>query len=332
MRVLITGGTGFIGSQLARRLLASGSEVRLLSLVTTPAEEANAHDIVAQGAELIEGSVTDRTLYDRALAGADVVHHIAATMREANVPDRTFWETNVEATQDLARASLSHGVRRFVYCGTMGVTGAVRGRTVDETAPYQPKDIYTRTKAAAERWILEQAREHELPATVVRPADVYGPRDQRLLKLFQMIQKGTFFYLGDGRGRRHMIYIDDLLDGMIAAQELDAALGEVFYLAGAAPVPLRELADEIARQLEVRPPRLKLPYRPVWLASAVVEGICRPLGMQPPIYPRRVEFYAHDYEFDISKARAMLGFEPKVDVPEGVRRTIAAYREEGVLA
>jgi nucleoside-diphosphate-sugar epimerase len=332
MHILITGGTGFIGSQLARRLLASGHDVRLLSLIKTQAERANAADLTRRGAELIEGSVADRGLCERALVGIDVVHHIAATMREADVPDHVFWDTNVAATQDLVRASQALGTRRFVYCSTMGVTGDIRGRPVDESAPYQPKDIYQRTKAAAEQWILEEARRTGFAATAVRPADVYGPGDQRLVKLFSMIQKGRFFYLGNGRGRRHMIYIDDLIDGMIAAQEAPAAVGNVFLLAGPTPIALRALAELIAAELRVRPPRLRLPYRPVWLLSAAVAGACRPLGVQPPIYPRRVDFYAHDYEFDTSRARAMLGFAPRVEIAEGVQRTISAYRQEGLLA
>jgi dihydroflavonol-4-reductase len=331
MRALVTGGTGFIGSQLARRLLALGHPVRVLSLAQTDAERANAADLTGRGAEIVAGSVGQRELHARALEGVEVVHHIAATMREADVPDRVFWDTNVEATKDLARSARDAGIRRFVYCSTMGVTGDIRGRAVTETDPYRPRDIYQRTKAAAEQWVLEEARRGELPATAVRPADVYGPKDRRLLKLFRMIRKGTFFYLGSGRGRRHMVYIDDLLDGMIAAQESAAAVGEAFLLAGPSPIRLRDLVERIASELGVGSPKLRLPYRPVWLASAAVEFLCRPLRVQPPIYPRRVDFYAHDYEFDTSKARAVLGYRPAVDVPEGLRRTIAAYRDEGVL-
>ncbi len=331
MRVLITGGTGFIGSQLARRLRRMGHQVRLLSLVQNEADRNNAAELLRDGAELMEGSVADRSLHAAALGGVDVVHHVAATMREADVPDRVFWDTNLQATRDLVEAARSRGIHRFVYCSTMGVTGDVRGRVVDETAPYRPKDIYQRTKAAAEEWILADARRTGFPATAVRPADVYGPGDRRLLKLFQMIANKRFFYLGHGRGRRHMVYIDDLLDGMLAAQEAPGAIGEVFLLAGPAPIALRDLATLIAAELGVSPPRLHLPYRPIWLASAIVEQVCRPLRVQPPIYPRRVDFYAHDYEFDTSKARAALGYQPRVDIAEGVRRTIAAYRAEGAL-
>lgn len=332
MQVLVTGGTGFIGSQLVRRLLAAGDQVRVLSLVNTPAEARNAADLRRRGAELIEGSVADRQLHGTALGGVEVVHHVAALMREANVPDRVFWDTNLAATQDLVRAARGRGVRRFVYCSTMGVTGDVRGQVVDERAPYRPKDIYQRTKAAAEQWLLEEARRTGFAATAVRPADVYGPGDGRLLKLFRMVQRGSFVYLGDGRGRRHMVFIDDLVDGMLAAQRSEGVAGEVFLLAGPAPIALRDLVELIAVELGVPPPRRRLPYGPVRWLSAMVELACRPLGVQPPIYPRRVEFYAHDYAFDTSKARATLGFEPKVNVAEGVRRTIAAYRKEGALA
>jgi nucleoside-diphosphate-sugar epimerase len=203
---------------------------------------------------------------------------------------------------------------------------------VDETVPYRPQDIYQRTKAAAEQWILEESRRSGFEATAVRPADVYGPGDRRLLKLFQMIGSGRFVYLGSGRGRRHMIYIEDLLDGMIAAQDSPAAVGGVFLLAGPSPIRLLDLVGTIARGLSVPEPRRHVPYWPVWVASVLVEGACRPLRIQPPIYPRRVNFYAHDYEFDTAKARAALGFRPRVDVGEGVLRTIEAYRAEGLLA
>ncbi len=331
MRALITGGTGFIGSCLALRLVAQGHAVRVLSLIRTPTEAANARRLVERGVDVLEGSVLDPDARLRALDGVQVVHHIAATMREADVPDRVFWETNVSATQHLFRASRTAGVRRFVYCSSMGVTGAIRGRRVDETAPYSPKDIYGETKAAAEAWVLAQARADGLATTAVRPGDVYGPGDRRLLRLFRMVQNGTFVHVGNGRGRRHMIYIEDLLDGLLAAQNHDAAVGEAFFLAGPATISLRDLVELIAAELGVRAPSRRVPYRPVRWLSVAVETMCRPLGVQPPIYPRRIDFFAHDYELDISKARRVLRFDPKVDVREGVRRTIAAYRTEGLL-
>jgi nucleoside-diphosphate-sugar epimerase len=129
-----------------------------------------------------------------------------------------------------------------------------------------------------------------------------------------------------------MIHIDDLLDGMLAAQEREDAVGQVFILAGPEAVPLRTLVETIAGELKVPVPGLHLPYRPVWLLSWVIEAACRPFGIQPPIYPRRVDFYAHDYDFDTAKARKYLGWTPRVGLAEGVRRTIAAYRERGLLS
>lgn len=331
MRALLTGGTGFIGSHLCGRLLERGWAVRVLSLINTDAEWENARRLREEGVEILEGDVADRRLHAAALAAVDVVHHVAATMREANVPDRVFWDTNLAATRDLVHASSAAGVGRFVYCSTMGVTGGTRGVVVDETAPYRPKDIYTRTKAAAERWLLADGGAEGLAITIVRPADVYGPGDRRLLKLLRMVKGGRFFYLGDGRGKRHMIYIDDLVEGMLLAQESEAAPGEVFLLAGPAPITLRDLVELVAEELGVDPPERSFPYRPVWWLSRVVEGVCRPFGIQPPIYPRRVEFFAHDYEFDTTKAERMLGFRPRYGMREGIRATIEANARHGLL-
>jgi nucleoside-diphosphate-sugar epimerase len=284
MKVLVTGGSGFIGTALSRRLLADGHDVRILALRNTEPESANVEELVGRGAVFIEGSVGDGPLRRDALDAVDVVHHIAAVMREADIPDAVFWDINVAATKELVEECRDRGVSRFVYCSTMGVTGDTRG-----------------TKAAAEEWLLAEAERTSFPATAVRPADVYGPGDRRLLKLFRMIQKGTFVYLGSGAGRRHMVYIDDLVDGMLAAQNSRAAIGEAFLLAGPAPIALRDLVERIATALSVPAPRRRLPFAPVRALSVAVEAVCRPLGVQPPIYPRRVDFYAHDYEFDIGK-------------------------------
>lgn len=120
MTALITGGTGFIGSSLARRLLDDGYDVRVFPLIARDAEGANARALERAGAEVVEGAVADRSLHQTALDGVGVVYHVAAGMREANPPDRVFWETNLQATRHLATRGRERGVRRFVYCSTMG--------------------------------------------------------------------------------------------------------------------------------------------------------------------------------------------------------------------
>jgi nucleoside-diphosphate-sugar epimerase len=329
--VLITGGTGFIGSHLAERLIAKGQQVRVLAKLNTSREQDNAMLLRKAGAEVIVGGVEDASLMKQAMEGVTRVFHIAAAMREANVPDALFWKINVQATEKLLQASLGSGVNRFVYCSTVGVMGRPERLPADEDIVCQPNDIYQRTKYEAEKVVLRYHREHDMPVVIIRPPEVYGPRDFRLLKLFRGIKNGRFLMIGDGKGKHHLLFIDDLIDGMELAAEKREATGQVFILADESAIELNEFVKLIARQLEVSIPRARIPYAPVYLLAMMVEFLCRPLRIQPPLYRRRVKFFKHNYWFDITKARQTIGFNPRIGLPAGISRTIRWYTEAGLL-
>jgi nucleoside-diphosphate-sugar epimerase len=331
MRVLITGGSGFIGSNLALYYRERGHEVITLSKEATAAETENAQELRASGVEVVVGSVTDAGLVAQCCRGAALVHHVAAAMREASVPDRVFWDVNVGATRTLLDACRREGVKRFVYCSSIGAIGKTPDKPADERSPCRPRDIYQVTKKAAEDLCLEYHRREGPPVSVVRPADVYGPRDRRLLKLFRGLKRGRFAMIGKGDNEHHMVYIDDLVQGMALAAGTDQAVGQVFILAGEAPVTVRELVSILARELGVRPPRLNLPLGPVRVAALLAELVCRPLRIEPPIYRRRVDFFRSDYAFDISKAKRVLGYRPRFDMIEGVHRTREWYDRRALL-
>lgn len=137
---------------------------------------------------------------------------------------------------------------------------------------------------------------------------------------------------GSGRGRRHMVYVDDVVAAFFAACERQEALGEALIVAGPSACTLRELIDAVAQAGGVRRYGVRLPLPPMLAASAVVEDVCRVLKVDPPIYRRRMDFFWSDSAFDTSRARRVLGWEPRVDLQEGVRRTMAAYREAGEIA
>ncbi len=180
--------------------------------------------------------------------------------------------------------------------------------------------------------MLEFARRHDYPVSAIRPPAVYGPGDGRLLKLFRMVGKGWFLLPGGGRGKHHLVFIDDLLDGMELAATKSEAIGKTFNVAGERAVPLEELVEEIAKALGVDCRMVRIPFAPLeWIAWGC-ETVCRPLGVQPPIYRRRLDFYRHDEDFSIRRARAALGYEPRTPLPEGLTRTIEAYRAQGLLS
>jgi dihydroflavonol-4-reductase len=325
MKALVTGVSGFTGSHLARALLGRGYEVH--GFVRSAGRAAG---LAREGVVLHEGNLTDADSVARAVEGMDAVYHIAASYREAGLPDAEYHNVNVLGTKHVLDAALRGGVKRLVHCSTVGVHGHVENPPADEEAPFNPGDPYQRTKLEGEKLVLDYVG-RGLPAAVFRPVGIYGPGDRRFLKLFRAIRKGTFVMFGKGDVLYHLTYIDDLVRGIIACGENEKALGQVFIIAGEKATTLRELADRIAVVLGVRPPRWRLPFGALWTASVLCEGICRPLGLEPPLFRRRADFFRKDRAFNASKIARLLGVQPQVNLEEGLRRTAGWYRAEGLL-
>ncbi|HEX2610795.1 MAG TPA: NAD(P)-dependent oxidoreductase [Gemmatimonadales bacterium] len=331
MRLLVTGGTGFIGSHLAEEGRRRGAEVIAFGLTDRPEEQANAERLKKLGAEVLPGSITDAELCRQAMRGVTHVFHLAVAMREGGKSDEFFESINLDGTRHLLEAASVQRVERFVYCSTIGIYGHRAPGITREDSPLAPGNIYERTKVSAERLVREFAEKCDLPSVVLRPADVYGPRDQRLLKMFKGVSRGRFPLFGSGEGRRHMVYVDDVVSAFFQACERDEALGQGLIIAGPKSCTLRELLDEVARATGSKRYGFRLPLAPMLTVAALVEDACAALKIDPPIYRRRMDFFHSDSEFDTSRARHVLHWEPKVDLREGIRRTLEDYRQSGAL-
>jgi nucleoside-diphosphate-sugar epimerase len=327
--VLITGGTGFIGSRLALDLHDAGCPVRVLGLTNTDAERWNRGALEERGIEVLHGSVTDVGALRGAMGGVEAVVHLAAAQHEMNVPDAHFRDVNVTGTARVLEAAGEAGVVRFVHGSTIGVYGDPTG-PVDESTPPRPVNVYGATKLEAEE-VVRGARER-MHVTVVRIPEVYGPGDRRLLKLFRMIQRGRYVLVGPGRNLHHPLFVDDLVRGLIAASTGDHASGELVLLAGPEPLDTRSMAAGIARAVGKPPPRLRLPLWPFASAALVLETTLRPLGVQPPLHRRRLDFFRKSFSLSGARARRVLGFTPRVGFDEGARRTAEWYALHGFLA
>ena len=322
--ILVTGAGGFTGLALTRALAARGHPVRALvrKLGQVP-------ELERAGAEVVQGDIRDPLIIQRAVEGRALVFHLAAVFRRAGVPDSLYREVHVDATRHLIEAAAAAGVRRFVHCSTVGVHGDVADGPADEDAPMAPGDIYQRTKLEGEAAARDTAARTGLALTVVRPGPIYGPADRRLLKLIGGVARRRFFLLGSGKPHFQMVYVDDLVEGLRLAAETPEAAGRTYILTGEEAPTLRELVQEIAAIARVPAPRVRLPVWPFWLAGALCEVVCVPLGVEPPIYRRRVKFFTNNRWFDISRARAELGFTPRMPLREGIRRTLDSYRNLG---
>jgi len=329
VNVLITGGTGFIGSRLGLRCLKGGHSVRILGQENTPAESSNRKLLEERGARIVLASVTQKELLPELLQGIDVVYHLAAAQHEVNVPDQRFRDVNVIGTANLLEAGVTACIKRFVHGSTIGVYGAAMEGLLDETSALEPDNIYGKTKLEGENVVL--SFNEKLPVVIIRIPETYGPGDRRLLKLFKAIRKGVFIMIGDGKNLHHLIYIDDLIDALFLATEHPDATGKLFVVAGEEPVTTNEMVAVIAERMGTRIPGFRVPLSALLFLADVMEKSCQPFGIKPPIYRRRMDFFRKNFAFSQEKAKRILGFRPKVGFSEGISATAEWYRSMNLL-
>ena len=193
-KVLVTGANGFTGDYFCRYLANRGIATR--GMYWAP---DGAPDYSHPNLELVPGDLRDRESLRRALAGIEVVHNIAALYRPTNVPERLYWEVNVQGVQNMVEEAAKAGVKRFIQCSTVGVHGAIQNPPADEEAPIRPDDYYQETKYEGEQLSRELSRKLGIPLVVVRPAAIYGPKEQRFLKLARAVKSGMFVMFGGAR-------------------------------------------------------------------------------------------------------------------------------------
>ena len=329
MKILITGGTGFIGSRLALDCLTRGNKVLALGQANNLTENENCKFLQSKGAEVVIASVTDRGKIFNIIEGIDLVFHLAAAQHEANVPDKLFWDVNVIGTRNVLEASEKAGVKCFIHGSTIGVYGSAVNGKLDERSPTYPDNIYGITKLEGEK--LVRSFQEKIPAVIVRITETYGPGDRRLLKLFRAVNKGMFFMIGSGENLHHLIYVDDLVNGLQLSATADKAIGETIVLAGKEPLTTNQLVATIANELGTKIIRWHAPLPLFLLAATILERGLRPMGIQPPIHRRRMDFFSKSFEFSLEHSRRVLSFQPKCDFKQGVSETARWYAEKGYL-
>ena len=324
-KVLVTGATGFTGLSLCKRLVANGKVV-----VAFVRPTSNVADLRALGVECRTVDIKDRNDVMNHFECFDLVYHVAAAYRSEHAERDEFRLVNVEATRNMLDAAKKNGIKRFIHCSTVGVQGEIEDAPASEEYRFKPGDHYQQSKLEGEL-LARKYFDDGLEGVVIRPVGIYGPGDTRFLKLFRPINKGRFFLIGNGKTLYHMTYIDDLIEGFILAGERPEAIGEVFTIAGERYTPIRELIDTIADVLGKPRPKIQIPFLPVYLASVICDKVCRAIGLSPPLYPRRVEFFKLDRAFSIDKARRLLGYKPEVSLKRGLELTAEWYKEQGLI-
>jgi nucleoside-diphosphate-sugar epimerase len=317
MRIFVTGGTGFTGAALVHRLLRDGHSV--VSLDKQPG--LIDAELKSAGAELVYGSVTDRSKVAACSRGAEVVQHLAAAFRDVGVADSVYKSVNVEGTRIVAEEALKAGARKLVYCSTQGVHGHIEKPPGDENSPIAPADYYQQTKYEGELE-LKALDGTSLEYTIIRPTAIYGPGDPgRFQMIYRRAKKGTFPIFGSGKTTYHPVYVDNLVDAFVLAMDAGKGAGRAYIIGDEEFFSIEDLIKRIGKAIgvEVRTPHY--PILPLIIAGHVCEKLCKPFGIEPPIFPRRVDWFRQYRGFSIEKARRELGYVPRVGIDEGLKRT-----------
>jgi nucleoside-diphosphate-sugar epimerase len=325
--VLVTGATGLSGQLLCRKLAGAGATIRAVAR-----ESSNISVLDDIDVEWYRGEVFDEVTLAPAAEGVNYIFHVAAAFNEEKGNIEDYRKVHVLSTQILA--SLVAGTlefKRFLNVSTVGVHGHIEVDRADENYRFAPGDDYQLSKLEAEQWLHEYAAENNLPYAVVRPAAIYGPGDKRLLKIFRMARKGFVLMLGKGKGMYHLIHVDDLTNIFLLAAIKKEALGEVFIGASNEPISIIEMGKMIGKHIGTHPRTLRLPVWPFFLAADISKAVFPKIGMSPPIYRRRVGFYTKDRQFDNSKVRNVLGYQPRYSNDEGLAETARWYEGEGLI-
>lgn len=319
MRVLITGGAGFVGSYLVESQLHHGHHVRAIDLHT----KALAAIAAQPRLEIVTGDITDARLVAQAVDGIDVVYHLASAHLGLDISPADYWRVNVYATLNLLSLANAAGVRRFVHCSSNSVVGEIHQPPVDESAPCRPTNIYEVTKLAGEQVALRFGRETGFAVVVARPSWVYGPRCPRTRRLFRMVRKGRFVMFGDGSTLRHPIHVSDAVRALELCAQAEESAGQVYFLAGEQAVTLNRLVREIASASGTNVQIIHLPVLLGKAAGQTLQWAFKPLGKQPPFSLRSMDFYLKPNAYNTGKAQRDLGFAPQVDLHSGL---LATYR------
>ncbi|HBU47236.1 MAG TPA: 3-beta hydroxysteroid dehydrogenase [Myxococcales bacterium] len=319
-RVLVTGGGGFVGKAILKRLANQGIELVSLARGDYP-------ELRALGVETHRGDLADKDAVMKAVAGCDVVFHVAALAGIWGAYE-TFYRANVLGTEHVIEACRAHGVKRLVFTSSPSVVqtdGDCEGG--DESLPYPPshRTYYQATKAASEQAVLA-ANDAQLSTVALRPRLIWGPGDRHLVpRLVDRAKKGRLRFLGSGDYLVDSTLIDNVVDVHLAAAERlapgAACAGKAYFISNGEPWPLDKLLNGILKARGVAPVRKRIPAGLAFAIGMICEGIwwLFRLGGEPPMTRFLARQLSTANWYDLSAARRDLGYEPRVSLDDGLK-------------
>jgi nucleoside-diphosphate-sugar epimerase len=326
LKVLVTGGTGFIGSHLVEALLGRGIEVRCLIR-----NRNNLKWLRNLSIEWTEGDLKDKTSLLKAVKGVNQIFHLAGVTKAVN--EETYYEVNATGTKNLLYACLEGGsqIEKFIYLSSQAASGPCNNNgNKREDDPCHPVSPYGRSKRKGEEYLLEHL--HEFPFLILRPSVVYGPRDRDVFAFFKILSKGINPVFSSPDQKISLCYVQDIVQGILLASESKDLRGEIFFLSDGHVYQMDQLGEIFAEVIGVKAYRIRIPFGVLYGVASFSEVLSK-VSQRPPLINRGKleEMVQKNWVCDITKARTLLGFEPKTSLREGIRLTYEWYRKENWL-
>jgi nucleoside-diphosphate-sugar epimerase len=327
MRVLVTGGSGFLGSHVAEQLANAGHQV--VALVRKSSNRKFLSTL--KNVELAEGSVEDRPSLERAVQGVDAIVHSAGLVKART--EAEFFACNTQGTVNLLEAAIAHApnLRRFVHVSSLEACGpSLDGKPVPIDQE-RPVTAYGRSKLAAEKEVI--ARRDKLPSVILRPAAIYGPRDVEILEAFRAARRRQYPVIGDGSMLGCYTYGPDCARACIKAIDADVESGSIYFVDDGEPLPMARAMGELLHEALGTAPLLRVgvPFPLLQIASLGLEAYGKIRGKAVMLTREKVKMLSHHWVCESTKTREDLDWAPEVSFPEGLRRTAKWYEENGWL-
>ncbi len=323
MKALITGSTGFIGSHLTEALIGKGVQVRCLLRKTSDLKWLKGLPI-----EFVHGDCTDKTSLEKAVRCVDWVFHLAGVTKA--IKEETYFEVNGLGTENLIHACLENNpcLQKFIYISSQAAAGPSRnGCSKKELDPCEPVSFYGRSKRAGEEFVLTHA--HELPILILRPSAVYGPREKDIFVFFKGLSRRINPCPIGPDQRLSLCYVQDIVQGILLAFETQTKSGEIFFLSDGNEYRMEEIGAIVAQAIGITAFRIRVPKRMILGIACFSEYLSKFFkGSSLFNKDKAQEIIQKDWVCDITKAKTLLGFEPRVTLSEGARLTFEWYKKE----
>lgn len=326
MEILITGGNGFLGRNLAIALQERGDTIRVLALPTEDTTWLEKRNV-----KVFRGNIVDPQALVEPMRGVNGVIHLAA-MIGAWRAMKEYHAVNVTGAENVCRAAMAAGVDRIIHISSAMVYDMAMGRPVTEDDPLQPLDEpYSWTKAQGDMLVERMIREEGLPAIIIRPGTLVGPGDRlNFGRMADRVSAGKGIIIGSGNNAIPFLYVTDLVQGILLALDSKQAVGKIYNISNDEPLTQKEYLSIIAKEIGVAVPHMHVPYLPLYTAAHMAERMAVLSNDRiPPFLTRHgVKLYGANNLVSIDKARRELGFVPRVPISEAVRYACAWYLQQ----